>query len=409
MGRVDSENRRSKRRGYNHRIRQFWRNETHFMLDLPENELFSAYVDGELTAAEQVEVEQILNDNPEARQLVDELRSLSLSLQSLPPYKLDKDLAERVLVQAEREMLAQPASPLPGFHQVDVAEAKPSSWFRRFLRPRSIAWSAAAIFVAIVLVFNESDTNNRGANRVAQAPGGITFEPLDIEPTVEGVEDTSIATVVPAAKPDVPAQGASDGVAAVPDPTMVAKTAPDDHGPNQEAVAGTKNETAQLLVLQCELAEGRSGHQSLAELLKEAGVAVDKPLGEEGDLVELTLTTEQVLQVVSQLRDRSGGFTGFTFLPTSTTAPPRIPSGIGPTSSHTDGVAPGKSPGTTEAPKAAVPVPGTNTIQPEVAPADSAKTRVPAKVVPLKDDSTYRVRFLLKTPEKANTRAAADH
>ncbi len=407
MGRVDSENRRSKRRGYNHRIRQSWRNETHFMLDLPENELFSAYVDGELTAAEQVEVEQILNDNPEARQLVDELRSLSLSLQSLPPYKLDKDLAERVLVQAEREMLAQPVSPLPGFHQVDVAEAKPSSWFRRFLRPRSIAWSAAVIFVAIVLVFNESDTNNGGTNRVAQAPRGITIEPLDIEPTVEGVEDTSIATVVPAAKPDEPAQGASDGVAAVPDPTMVAKTAPDDHGPNQEAVAGTKNETAQLLILQCELAEGRSGHQSLAELLKEAGVVVDKPLGE-GELVELTLTTEQVLQVVSQLRDRSGGFIGFSFLPTSTTAPPRIPSGIGPTGSHADG-APGEDHGTTEAPKATVPVPGTNTIQPEVAPADPAKAKVPAKVVPLKEDSTYRVRFLLRTPEKANTRAAADH
>ena len=409
MGRVDSENRRSKRRGYNHRIRQSWRNETHFMLDLPENELFSAYIDGELTAAEQVEVEQILHDNPEARQLVDELRSLSLSLQSLPAYKLDKDLAERVLVQAEREMLAQPASPLPGFHQVDMAEAKPSSWVRRFLRPRNIAWSAAAIFVAIVLISNESDTNNGGTNRVAQAPGGVTIEPMDIEPMVEGAEDTSIATVVPAAQPDKPAQDASDRVAPAPDPAMVAKTVPDEQGPINGPVVSTKNETAQLLVLQCELSEGRSGHQSLAELLKEAGVAVNKPLLEEGELVELTLTTEQVLQVVSQLREPSGDFTGFSFLPTSTTAPPRIPSGIGPAGSHANG-ATGESHGTTEAPKATLPDQGTNTIQPEVAPADSAKARVPAKTVPLKDDSTYRVRFLLKVPEKAaDTRPPADN
>ncbi len=44
------------------------------MNDLPQNELLSAYLDGELTAAEQAEIEQLLADSPAARQLVEELR-----------------------------------------------------------------------------------------------------------------------------------------------------------------------------------------------------------------------------------------------------------------------------------------------------------------------------------------------
>ncbi len=45
------------------------------MNEVPETELFSAYVDGELTAEEQARVEQILAASPEARQLLEELRA----------------------------------------------------------------------------------------------------------------------------------------------------------------------------------------------------------------------------------------------------------------------------------------------------------------------------------------------
>ena len=45
------------------------------MNDMPENELFSAYLDGELTAAEQAAVEQLLAQAAAARQLMDELRA----------------------------------------------------------------------------------------------------------------------------------------------------------------------------------------------------------------------------------------------------------------------------------------------------------------------------------------------
>jgi anti-sigma factor RsiW len=41
------------------------------MKDVPENELFSAYLDGELTADEQAEMEQLLATSPAARQLIE--------------------------------------------------------------------------------------------------------------------------------------------------------------------------------------------------------------------------------------------------------------------------------------------------------------------------------------------------
>lgn len=54
------------------------------MNHLPQDELLSAYLDGELTAAEQAEVERLLATDPAARQLLDELRTLSATLQALP-------------------------------------------------------------------------------------------------------------------------------------------------------------------------------------------------------------------------------------------------------------------------------------------------------------------------------------
>ena len=77
------------------------------MKNLPENELFSAYLDGELTAAEQAQVEQLLSASPAARQLMDELRGVSSTLQSLPQEKVGEDLSARVLRTAERRMLTE--------------------------------------------------------------------------------------------------------------------------------------------------------------------------------------------------------------------------------------------------------------------------------------------------------------
>src|SRR5271155_1164669 len=75
------------------------------MSDVFDTELFSAYLDGELTAEEQVRAEQILATSPEARQMLDELRAVGSTLQGLPQQKLGEDLSARVLQLAERRML----------------------------------------------------------------------------------------------------------------------------------------------------------------------------------------------------------------------------------------------------------------------------------------------------------------
>ena len=95
------------------------------MDDAVENERLSAYLDGELTAAEQARVEQLLAASPAARQLLDELRTLSTTLQSLPQQKLGEDLGPRVLRLAERRMLTEPPS---ADAQVQPAKLPLPSW-----------------------------------------------------------------------------------------------------------------------------------------------------------------------------------------------------------------------------------------------------------------------------------------
>ena len=403
------------------------------MLDLPENELFSAYIDGELTADEQAQVEQILHDNAEARQLVDELRSLSQSLQALPAYKLDEDLAARVLRQAEQEMLGQPpaspVTPLPKFHHVDVPEDQPASWARRLLRPRNFAWSAAAIAVAVLLMLNESGTAPDGNGEIAQGP--VTIKPLDIEPTIEAVEVPSAKTVVQGTAPVEPIPDeATPGVPEIapsPEPTMVVETVPDESRETGPEAKDPEGEVNALLVLQCQLAEGRIGHEALLKLLKDAGVGMEEPIAANGGPIELTLTANQLRQVVSVLQDGNEDFTGVTFPSTPEKAGPRIPSSYSPGGEHDkEATAAGENAGKKSG-EATYHVQGTITLRPKAtaaaspaettsAGAPSAKATVTAKTrivktpnnLSIKDNGTYRVRFQLKPAAKAIEKTSPD-
>ncbi|HEV3006634.1 MAG TPA: zf-HC2 domain-containing protein [Pirellulales bacterium] len=78
-----------------------------------DDELLTAYLDGELTADERRRVETLLADQPESRQLLDELRALGGTLASVPRYRLDADFASRVLRAAERTMLSGEVAALP--------------------------------------------------------------------------------------------------------------------------------------------------------------------------------------------------------------------------------------------------------------------------------------------------------
>lgn len=311
------------------------------MLNLPENELFSAYIDGELTAEEQAQVEEVLSSSAAARQLVDDLRSLSQSLQALPAYHLDNGLAESVLRRAERQMLSQPAAPLPEFHQVEPLRVERSSWARRLLRPRNFAWSAIAIAVAVVLMMMESEKSSRPGsppNGLAQSQRPeMLIEPAHNDAVIEAVEQprkTSEPAAVAASDAGLSkpvAEAAPESAA----PAIVAASPPDL--PPEPAVAAAKpaepgqnTEDAKagpLLVYECRSVDGLVGAEAVAEAFKDCGVVLDRSIKvEDGEGLEVQLTPDQIVRVIARLQADSKRFSEIVSVPTAKHAGPRIPS-----------------------------------------------------------------------------------
>ncbi len=98
-------------------------------MNSPPEELLSAYLDGELTAEEQAQVERLLAGSAEARQLLEELRLLSQSLQSLPMHQVREDLTAKVFQEVQRRKAETPAEvaslPLPVCEGTQPAPATP--------------------------------------------------------------------------------------------------------------------------------------------------------------------------------------------------------------------------------------------------------------------------------------------
>ena len=157
------------------------------MKDVPENELLSAYLDGELTAEEQAEVEELLAASPAARQLVDELRALSSSLQALPAYQLGEDLSEQVLRLAEQGKLdRRAAAEAPNGAVEEPEEPAWRAAVRRLARPRNWVWAGVAVAVALLLMVTQSHR---------------LFEPGRREIAMDTVGDDVPAAESPAAAP----------------------------------------------------------------------------------------------------------------------------------------------------------------------------------------------------------------
>ncbi len=142
-----------------------------------DQELLSAYLDGELTAAQQARVERLLAENPKAKQLLDELRALSATLQSLPQEKLGEDLSPFVLRQAERELLTGSRSPLP-------ARARVRQMLSHMLSRRALAWAAAAVVIAVVVTITEYHQRRQHGDRAVAVwrAGDKQAEHKDAEP-----------------------------------------------------------------------------------------------------------------------------------------------------------------------------------------------------------------------------------
>src|SRR4051812_2836900 len=66
-----------------------------------DDELLSAYLDDELSAEERAAVEARLANDPEAQQLLHQLRSVSQSVQMLPLESVGRDLSADILRRIE--------------------------------------------------------------------------------------------------------------------------------------------------------------------------------------------------------------------------------------------------------------------------------------------------------------------
>jgi len=148
------------------------------MNNVPENELLSAYVDGELTAEEQAQVERLLAADPAARQLVDELRALSSSVKALPKHTIGRDISQQVVARAKRQMPTPAPAPSP---EHEPPEDQAPAWraiVRRVARPRNFLWSAVAVAVVVLLMVMTPDTlNGPHAPSVAMKSAADADEP----------------------------------------------------------------------------------------------------------------------------------------------------------------------------------------------------------------------------------------
>lgn len=131
------------------------------MSKLPQKELLSAYLDGELTAEQKAQAEKLLAEDPSAQAMLDSLREVSSTVKNLPAFELDENLAADVLKIAERRMLADETLPT----STDGKATSQPLWrtvVRRFLTPRAVAWSVAAAMVAIILAYHNPEADKPG-------------------------------------------------------------------------------------------------------------------------------------------------------------------------------------------------------------------------------------------------------
>lgn len=135
------------------------------MNDKPVNSLISAYHDGELTATERAEVDQLLATSPEARAELEAYRQVSRLLREAGRPALDRDLTPVVMQTIEQQML------LP--HAAQPLRSRQANWTK---------WAAVVAAVAMCLIV----VVGINLQRDPQAPVVVKNNP--VTPDVKPVE-----------------------------------------------------------------------------------------------------------------------------------------------------------------------------------------------------------------------------
>ena len=136
--------------------------EPEFQHDL-DDELLSAYLDGELTVEERAAVEARLASDPDAQQMLHQLRSVSQAVQALPLEPVGRDLREQILRRAES---LKPAA--------DMRDALPKVTL--FRSRRSWIWASLAVAAGLmIMVLQSGDDEGKNLPAIAKHDGSTAL------------------------------------------------------------------------------------------------------------------------------------------------------------------------------------------------------------------------------------------
>jgi anti-sigma factor RsiW len=248
-------------------------NETNYNLD---DELLSAYIDGELTDAERAAVDARLETDAAARELVAQMRNLSGSLKSLPREALADDLRGAVLQQIGDTRVSLPSVKLSMAHR--------------------LMWPAIAIAAALLLMFvqgNERSEVDKVASvdgRAAERRGQPRVDGADAAFEAPAGEAPALEAAAAPGEPSAGGELAMDAEPAAPPADAVAGTVLGDTAgdvavaarPMTEALAQSNAELEGVVHLT--LTDFRAGTERFNHLLISNGVQLVDELAAAAEL-----------------------------------------------------------------------------------------------------------------------------
>jgi hypothetical protein len=129
-----------------------------------DDELLSAYLDNEVTAAERALVEERLRTDERARQVLDDLRTASEAVKLLRP-RLSRDLTAAVLAEIERQ---DPAIDRARVLTIPVREGDATS-SSGSSGSRGLIWAGLAVAAALLLMVLRTEDQAPRGRRVASS------------------------------------------------------------------------------------------------------------------------------------------------------------------------------------------------------------------------------------------------
>ncbi len=171
-----------------------------------DDELLSAYLDGELSPEERAAIEARLAADPAAQRLLHEFRSVSQSVHALPQESLGRDLSEVIVRRAQQ---ARPAIATSAPSKTTVADGRPSHLggelpkITIFGSRRTWFWASLALAAGLFIMFTQpgDEKVNKTLPPVAQRDREIVSNNPVREPAQRALSEPGISAPPESAPP----------------------------------------------------------------------------------------------------------------------------------------------------------------------------------------------------------------